>query len=185
MHRTGKYKTINLVFGILPLCGLVPIIFLREDSGFMQKWFSVVPIGFGNAVVFQTVLSKSLYAIGHLDVSLIASFWDSCAAGSFIGYVRTRHRNKKSDVYVVRQESQMAFGTAFGQLFRGLGKCLLAPVRSVHVTHVHYTGQTSGVAIASAVFQSRLDAELHHRIHMPGAERVRAIFSTCSLVGAD
>lgn len=59
MHRSGKYKTINLVFGILPLCGVIPLIFLREDSGFLQKWFSVVPIGFGNAVVFQTVLSAS------------------------------------------------------------------------------------------------------------------------------
>jgi len=59
MHRTGKYKTINLLFGTLPLCGVVPLIFLREDSGFVQKWLSVVPIGFGNAVVFQTVLSMS------------------------------------------------------------------------------------------------------------------------------
>lgn len=59
MHRSGKYKTINLVFGILPLCGVIPLIFLREDSEFLQKWFSVVPIGFGNAVVFQTVLSAS------------------------------------------------------------------------------------------------------------------------------
>ena len=62
MHRTGTYKTINLIFGILPLCGVLPLVFLREDSGFVQKWFSVVPIGFGNAVVFQTVLSTSLLA---------------------------------------------------------------------------------------------------------------------------
>ncbi|KAF8129574.1 vacuolar amino acid permease [Boletus edulis] len=117
MRRTGKYKDINLVFGILPLCGIMPLVFLREDSGFVQKWFSVVPIGFGNAVVFQTVL-----------------------------------------------ESQIAFGTAFGQLFRGLG-------------------QTSGVAIASAVFQSRLDDELRHRIHAPDAPKIiTAIRHSLSLV---
>ena len=36
------------------------------------------------------------------------------------------------------------------------------------------TGQTSGVAVASAVFQYRLDTELHRRIHGPNAEKVRA-----------
>ncbi|KAF8546359.1 hypothetical protein OG21DRAFT_1427194, partial [Imleria badia] len=102
---------INLVFGILPLCGILPSIFLREDSRFVQKWFSVVPIGFGNTVVFQTVLSTSL-----------------C----------TRRM-------------------AFGQLFRGLG-------------------QTSGVVIASTMFQSRLDTELHLRIHAPNAEKVRNVY---------
>ncbi|KAF8549540.1 hypothetical protein OG21DRAFT_1488444 [Imleria badia] len=35
MHRTGKYGTINLIFGILPLCGVIPLIFLHEDSGFV------------------------------------------------------------------------------------------------------------------------------------------------------
>jgi len=125
MHRTGKYKTINLVFGILPLCGVLPLVFLREDSGFVQKWLSVVPIGFGNAVVFQTVL---IALQAHLT------------------------------------ETQMAFGTAFGQLFRGLG-------------------QTSGVAIASAVFQSRLRTELRHRIHGPGAAKIiNAIRHSLSLV---
>ncbi|KAF8549541.1 hypothetical protein OG21DRAFT_1421090, partial [Imleria badia] len=82
-------------------------------------WFSVVPIGFGNAVVFQTML-----------------------------------------------ESQMACGTAFGQLFRGLG-------------------QTSGVAIASAVFRSRLDTELRLRIRAPDAEKIiTAIRHSLSLVTA-
>ncbi|KAF9238263.1 major facilitator superfamily domain-containing protein [Melanogaster broomeanus] len=57
--RTGKYNALNLVFGIFPLCGLVPMVFMTEDSGFVQKWFSVVPVGFGNAVVFQTVLSTT------------------------------------------------------------------------------------------------------------------------------
>ncbi|KIJ16260.1 Drug:H+ antiporter-2 family protein [Paxillus involutus ATCC 200175] len=114
MHRTGRYKAINVIFGIFPLCGLIPIIFMTEDSSFIHKWFSIVPIGFGNAVVFQTVL-MSLQA--HLS------------------------------------ESSMAFGTAFGQLFRGLG-------------------QTSGVAISSAVFQSRLASELRQRIHGPDAAEV-------------
>ena len=39
---------------------------------------------------------------------------------------------------------------------------------------VYCVGQTSGVAVASAVFQSRLDTEPHRRIHVPGAEKVHA-----------
>lgn len=35
-----------------------------------------------------------------------------------------------------------------------------------------HLGQVSSVAIASAIFQSQLDAELRRRIHGPGAEQV-------------
>ncbi|KAF8546355.1 hypothetical protein OG21DRAFT_1491300 [Imleria badia] len=89
----------NLVFCILPLCDVIPLIFLRKDSGFVQEWFSVVPIEFGNAVVFQTAL-----------IALQAHLSGTCSP----------------------LISQMAFGMAFGELFRGLG-------------------QISGVAIPSVV----------------------------------
>ena len=42
--------------------------------------------------------------------------------------------------------------------------------------HSHNLGQVSSVAIASAVFQSRLDAELRRRIHVPGADKVSLRF---------
>jgi len=114
IHRTGKYTTLNVIFGLLPLSGLIPIILMREDSGFIPKWLSVFPIGFGNAVMFLTVL---IAIQAHLP------------------------------------ESSLPIGTAVSQLFRGLG-------------------QISSVAIATAVFQSRLDVELHERIHVPDAERI-------------
>ena len=75
MHRTGSYKTINLTFGICPFIGALLVMQIKEDSGWWQKWFSIVcgppiefsfnarikmaqiPLGFGNAVVLQTVLS--------------------------------------------------------------------------------------------------------------------------------
>lgn len=60
LHRTGKYATLNLAFGIVPLFGCIPIIFMREDSSFIQKWFSVFPIGLGVGVIFVTVLSTRL-----------------------------------------------------------------------------------------------------------------------------
>lgn len=33
MHKTGKYKAINLIFGVLPFIGAAAIYRLREDSG--------------------------------------------------------------------------------------------------------------------------------------------------------
>jgi len=72
MHRTGKYKLINLIFGLFPFVGITLITLMREDSGPLQMWLSIVsdtlysvvlitpfqiPLGFGNAVVLQTMLS--------------------------------------------------------------------------------------------------------------------------------
>ncbi|KAJ7500461.1 major facilitator superfamily domain-containing protein [Mycena galericulata] len=111
MHRTGRYKKINLIFGIFPFVGAVLISRMREDSGPIQSWLSIIPLGFGNAVVLQTML---IALLAHLP------------------------------------ESHMAVGTGFGQLFRGIG-------------------QVGGVAISSAIFQSRLDTELQKRIHTPDA----------------
>ncbi|KIJ19356.1 hypothetical protein PAXINDRAFT_96734 [Paxillus involutus ATCC 200175] len=48
-------------------------------------------------------------------------------------------------------QEQMAVGTGFGQVFRGLG-------------------QVGGVAISSAIFQYKLDTELNRRIVGPDAE---------------
>jgi len=44
MHRTGKYKAINLIFGILPFIAGVLITRIKEDSGLMQSWFSIVSL---------------------------------------------------------------------------------------------------------------------------------------------
>ncbi|KAF6758549.1 multidrug resistance protein [Ephemerocybe angulata] len=112
MHVTGRYKTINLIFGMFPFIGACFIYQLQPDSGFWVSWFSIVPLGFGNAVVLQTMLIALLV---HLP------------------------------------DDQMAVGTGFGQLFRGVG-------------------QVGGVAISSAVFQSKLEAELQKRITGPDAQ---------------
>ncbi|THH09985.1 hypothetical protein EW145_g1642 [Phellinidium pouzarii] len=125
MHRTGKYKLINLVFGICPFIAAVSISLLREDSNWFQMWFSIIPLGFGNAVVLQTTLIALLAHIPH---------------------------------------SVMAVGTGFGQLFRGIG-------------------QVGGVGIASSIFQSFLDKELHARIQGPDAEQhIREIRHSSKLV---
>ncbi|KAI9436222.1 vacuolar amino acid permease [Lactarius indigo] len=114
VHRTGKYKLLNLIFGAFPFLAASSITLIREDSGPGQLWFSIIPLGFGNAVVLQTMLVALL---AHLP------------------------------------RSQMAVGTGFVQLFRGLG-------------------QVSGVGVASALFQYTLSAELRKRIHGAGADQL-------------
>lgn len=114
MHRTGRYKTINASFGLFPFIGATLIATMREDADPYRTWLSIIPFGFGNAIVLQTML---IALLAHLP------------------------------------ESHMAVGTGFGQLFRGIG-------------------QVGGVAISSALFQSRLDSELRARIHTPDAEEL-------------
>ncbi|RDB19210.1 Multidrug resistance protein fnx1 [Hypsizygus marmoreus] len=112
MRRTGRYKTLNLTFGTLPLLGALLFTQMHEHSSPAHLWLSIIPLGFGNAVVLQTMY---IALVAHLP------------------------------------EHQMAIGTGFAQLLRGLG-------------------QVGGLAAASALFQSRLDVELHKRIRGAGAE---------------
>jgi hypothetical protein len=44
MHRTGRYKALNLIFGVFPFVATVLISMMREDSGPLQLWFSIVNI---------------------------------------------------------------------------------------------------------------------------------------------
>lgn len=68
-------------------------------------------------------------------------------------------------------ESHMAVGTGFGQLFRGLGNLSMPSVEAKRSNFL-LSGQVSGVAISSAMFQSILDSELRKRIHSPDADNV-------------
>ncbi|KLO19602.1 MFS general substrate transporter [Schizopora paradoxa] len=74
MHRTGKYKMINLIFGIFPFVAAVSITLLREDSNWFQMWFSIIPLGFGNAVVLQTTLIALLAHIPHSVMAVGTGF---------------------------------------------------------------------------------------------------------------
>ncbi|KAG9318007.1 major facilitator superfamily domain-containing protein [Chiua virens] len=122
MHRTGKYKMMNVIFGFFPFVGIVLITLIHENSGPLQTWFSIIPLGFGNAVVLQTTMTQ-VYCTEH----------------------------------------SIAVGTGFGQVFRGIG-------------------QVSGVAVSSALFQSKLNAELHARIHGPDADELHSDRSSAAFV---
>ncbi|CEL61791.1 Vacuolar membrane amino acid uptake transporter fnx2 OS=Schizosaccharomyces pombe (strain 972 / ATCC 24843) GN=fnx2 PE=3 SV=1 [Rhizoctonia solani AG-1 IB] len=106
MAKTGRYKILTNLFGLFPCFASLLIYRLRENSSEFEQWFSIIPLGFGNAVVLQTTL-----------ICLLASI----------------------------DNSQLAVGTGFTQLYRGVGQVL-------------------GVAVSSAFFQSVLDRELRSRI---------------------
>ncbi|KZT19182.1 MFS general substrate transporter [Neolentinus lepideus HHB14362 ss-1] len=56
MHKTGKYKMINLIFGICPFIGAVLVSTMNVDSNPVHLWVGIVPLGFGNSIVLQTML---------------------------------------------------------------------------------------------------------------------------------
>ncbi|KAI0312334.1 major facilitator superfamily domain-containing protein [Amylostereum chailletii] len=69
MHRTGRYKMLNLIFGFFPFVAAVLITQMREDSGPIQQWLSIIPLGFGNAIVLQTML---IALLAHIPDSAMA-----------------------------------------------------------------------------------------------------------------
>ncbi|KAG1731234.1 major facilitator superfamily domain-containing protein [Suillus paluster] len=74
IHQTGKYKLINLIFGLFPFIGMVLITLMREDSGPLQQWLSIIPLGFGDAVVVQTNLSALLAHIPESSMAVGTGF---------------------------------------------------------------------------------------------------------------
>ncbi|KAF9009700.1 vacuolar amino acid permease [Cyathus striatus] len=74
MHTTGRYKKINLIFGIFPFVAAILIYHMREDSGPIQSWFSIIPLGFGNAVVLQTMLVALLAHVPEHYMAVATGF---------------------------------------------------------------------------------------------------------------
>ncbi|KAI0085904.1 vacuolar amino acid permease [Irpex rosettiformis] len=69
MHRTGKYKVLNLIFGLFPFVAAILLSLMRENSHPIVLWLSILPLGFGNAVVLQTML---IALLAHIPQSAIA-----------------------------------------------------------------------------------------------------------------
>ncbi|KAL4260332.1 MFS transporter superfamily protein [Pleurotus pulmonarius] len=114
MKKYGAYKLLNMVFGCLPFIAAATMATMSEHSGVFKQWIAIMPLGFGNAIVLQTMY-----------IALVANL----------------------------PASQMAIGTGFSQLLRGLG-------------------QVGGLAISSALFQSVLKRELSKRIRGDGAQEI-------------
>ncbi|KAF9646609.1 MFS general substrate transporter [Thelephora ganbajun] len=69
MHRTGKYRSINLTFGISPFIATMLIATMNENSSPARLWLSIIPLGFGNGVVLQTML---IALLAHIPQSAMA-----------------------------------------------------------------------------------------------------------------
>jgi len=74
MHRTGRYKLLNLTFGFFPFVGATLITFMKEDSPPAQLWLSIIPLGFGNAVVLQTMLIALLANLPESSMAVGTGF---------------------------------------------------------------------------------------------------------------
>ena len=42
MHKTGRYKTLNAIFGIFPFVATIFISLMHEGMGPVQSWLSIV-----------------------------------------------------------------------------------------------------------------------------------------------
>ncbi|KZO95661.1 MFS general substrate transporter [Calocera viscosa TUFC12733] len=74
MSRTGKYKTLSNIFGIVPTLAAVGISMMHSGTPEVWQWLSIVPLGFGNAVVFQTTLIALLASVGSSQVAVATGF---------------------------------------------------------------------------------------------------------------
>ena len=81
-----------------------------------RKWLSVVPIGFGNAVVFQTVCPSLHARVLVVGRAADAFVWDGCVSGTLVGCVVVRlgvQVGAEGKLTCGFRESQLAFGTEF------------------------------------------------------------------------
>jgi len=74
MSRTGRYRAIDLIFGICPAIATTLLTRLNENSGIFAQWFTIIPLGFGNAVVFQTTLIALLVSVDHSAMAVATGF---------------------------------------------------------------------------------------------------------------
>lgn len=68
MYHTGKYKMINLIFGIFPFIGIILITQIHGNSGWVQSWFSIVHTLFcsWSPWYLQLKCIRFLWALGML-----------------------------------------------------------------------------------------------------------------------
>lgn len=121
MRRYGRYKTLNMIFGILPFCAAILMTQMKETSNPAHLWMSIVCIAF-----FHTTFSYDLSFFRCPSALATPSSYKPCT-------VEFQYEEKFIRSWVLTgmacpvalvshlPESQMAVGTGFAQLLRGLG----------------------------------------------------------------
>ena len=185
IHYTGEYKILNLIFGAFPFIGTTLITQISENSSPIQSWLSIVGclkcqcrvhpelIDIDSSRFWKCgrIANDAKYGVSSNHAIDLLNSIRSCIA-------RSSTRCDPSPVAHLWlnnriTESQIAMGTGFNQLFRGLGARFILHVMSSASSQHDCLGQVGGVAFASAIFQSNLDSELRARITGPNAEEVR------------
>lgn len=69
MSMTSCYKLLDMICGLGPIIGSVLMSVLDQNSGPLNQWLSIVPLGFGHAAVIQTTL---IALLAHIDPSIMA-----------------------------------------------------------------------------------------------------------------
>ena len=70
MHRTGKYRRLNLIFGLFPFIAAILLCLMREDSSPAQLWLSIV----GGRLLFSGFLTSSIVFSCHSDSEMRLSY---------------------------------------------------------------------------------------------------------------
>lgn len=84
IHYMGTYKKLDLVFGSFPIMGTILLCQMHESSPPFQLWFSIVPLGFGNAVALQAM---TIARLAHLPTSCVAVGTGFCQLFRGLGQV--------------------------------------------------------------------------------------------------
>ncbi|EJU04497.1 MFS general substrate transporter [Dacryopinax primogenitus] len=153
MSRTGKYKTLSNIFGIVPACAAVGIALMHSGTSQWLQWVSIVPLGFGNAVVFQTTLIALLASVGSGQVAVATGF-----AGLF---------------RCIGQVSGVAFGAAFFQslLLNQLQQRITGPDAESLITKIRH----------DAKIVPELPSDLKEEARQSYAYALRAVFIFCAI----
>ena len=85
VHATGKYKTLNLILGACPFIGAVLIYYIREDSGPIQSWLSIVSPVSALFLFPLTVPPRSPWGSG------MRSFFRRCSVSIFFEFPNDFH----------------------------------------------------------------------------------------------
>lgn len=93
MRRSGRYKTLNMTFGILPFLGALLLTQLREDSGLFLKWITIVRV-FHRKVNVCTTNNTNF---PHVDAARIRE--RRCAPNRIQYALSTHTQHENYDIY--------------------------------------------------------------------------------------
>lgn len=169
MNKTGRYKRLNLIFGICPFLAAVLLTRMSETSSQIELWLSIVCVM--NGLPHELALTNEPSSRFLLDSEMLSSCKLCLVSGSQPPANNTRLTSCELVALLAHlPQSVMAVGTGFAQLFRGIGTLYILSLLNTSI-ECDVSGQVGGVAVSSALFQTVLNQELRKRIEGDDAEQ--------------